>query len=276
MTRVAILGFGLIGGSLALALRAAERRFHVTAIDRAPVIGDAHAVACADALVDVSDEARVSDVLAASDLTVLAAPVSVIAERLPWVLAHARVVTDCGSTKRHIAQRAASCAHGRRFVPGHPMAGLPGGGVRSAVATLFQGKNWLLCPEQADPDAVALVEDMIAQTHAKVVHMSIESHDAAVARTSHLPQLLASALALIVEQHSARAAAGPAFERATLTAGGSAPIWRDIFATNGDEIARAVAELCATLEPLARELAEGERTELADELLARARAIRCP
>ena len=95
-----------------------------------------------------------------------------------------------------------------------------------------------------------------------------------MARTSHLPQLLASALAVLVDAEAARDAAGPAFERATRTAGGPGPIWRDIFASNGDEIARAIAELCRTLEPLAAELAAGEKTDLADELLARARAIR--
>jgi prephenate dehydrogenase len=274
MTRVAVFGCGLIGGSLALALRAAGREYHVTALDQPAVILDAEARSCADAFVDVNDEAQVSEVVAASDVTVLSAPVSVIAERLPWVLDRARVVTDCGSTKRHIVERARSSVKSRRFVPGHPMAGLPGGGIRNAVATLFEGKNWLLCPEQSDPDAVAIVERMIHETRAKVVHMQSDSHDAAVARTSHLPQLLASALSLIVEQHSARAAAGPAFERATLTAGGPAPIWRDIFATNGDEIARAIVELCSTLEPLARELADGEQTTLADELLARARALK--
>lgn len=274
MTRVAIFGFGLIGGSLALALRAAPREFHVTAIDQAGVVADEHTRACADACIDVADEVRLERALGESDITVLAAPVRVIAERLPWVLERARVVTDCGSTKRHIAWQAKACARGRRFVPGHPMAGLPGGGARNAVATLFEGKNWLLCPADSDPDAVAAVEDMVRATRANIVHLSIESHDAAVARTSHLPQLLASALALIVEQHAARPAAGPAFERATLTAGGPAPIWRDIFATNGDEIARAVAELCATLQPLAEELGRGEATELADELLRRARALR--
>lgn len=274
MTRVAIFGFGLIGGSLALALRAAQQGVHVTAMDTAEVVADAHTRACADVSIDVADEAGLEQALAESDIAVLAAPVRVIEERLPWVLERARVVTDCGSTKRHIAWRAKGCARSGRFVPGHPMAGLPGGGARNAVATLFEGKNWLLCPADSDPDAVRAVEDMIRLTRAHVVHMSVEGHDAAVARTSHLPQLLASALALIVEQHSARPAAGPAFERATLTAGGPAPIWRDIFATNGDEIARAVAELCGTLQPLAEELARGEGTDLSDDLLRRARALR--
>ncbi|MFZ5895907.1 MAG: prephenate dehydrogenase [Myxococcota bacterium] len=274
MTRVTIFGFGLIGGSLALALRAAERAFHVTAVDRREILAAPETLASADACVAVDDESALSELLGASDITVLATPVSVIADKLPWVLDRARVVTDCGSTKRHIARRAQSSRHAKRFVPGHPMAGLPGGGASNAVASLFRGKNWLLCPEGCDADAIALVENMVRQTGASIVHMSVEAHDAAVARTSHLPQLLASALTLIVEAHSARDAAGPAFERATLTAGGPAPIWRDIFASNGDEIARAIGELCATLEPLAAELATSDRTELADELLAKARIIR--
>ncbi|MGC4090733.1 MAG: prephenate dehydrogenase/arogenate dehydrogenase family protein [Polyangiaceae bacterium] len=274
MTRVAVLGFGLIGGSLALGLRAAQRGYHVTAVDRAEVIHTAQAQSAADAIVDVSDEAALSNALAACDIAVLAMPVAVIAEKLPWVLERAAVVTDCGSTKRFIAARARGHARAGRFVPGHPMAGLPAGGACNATATLFRDKSWLLCAAGCDADAVSLVESLVRDVGARLVHMDVEQHDAAVARTSHLPQVLASALALMVEAHGARAAAGPAFERATLSAGGPGPIWRDIFASNGDEIARAIRELCETLEPIARELAAGEKTAAVEELLARARAIR--
>jgi prephenate dehydrogenase len=272
MTRLAILGFGLIGGSVALAARAAHARVHVTAIDRASVLGSAEAERAADSRIDIADSAAATRALADSTLTVLAAPVSVIGERVAWALEHAPVVTDCGSTKRAVVAEARKSARFGRFVPGHPMAGLPEGGIRNASADLFRGRTWIVCAEHADPHAVAQVEELVANVGARALRLSAELHDAAVARTSHLPQLLASALSLLGAAHGS--AAGPAFERATRIAGGPESMWRDIFASNGDEIARALRELLAELEPVLAELEAGAGTANADSLLARARNLR--
>ncbi|HWA76607.1 MAG TPA: prephenate dehydrogenase/arogenate dehydrogenase family protein [Polyangiaceae bacterium] len=274
MNRLAIFGFGLIGGSVALAARAAEPGVHITAIDRASVLGTPETARAADALVDVQNWAEAERALAESTLTVLAAPVSVICERVLWALEHAPLVTDCGSTKRCVLERARKSPRARRFVAGHPMAGLPEGGVRNASAELFQGRTWIVCAEGADTDAVSEVERWVELFGARVLRFTAELHDAAVARTSHLPQLLASALSLIGDARGARSAAGPAFERATRIAGGPESMWRDIFASNGDEIARALRELFAELEPVLVELEAGGGTQGADSLLARARQLR--
>jgi prephenate dehydrogenase len=276
MTRLAVYGFGLIGGSVALAARAANPSIRVTAIDHAGVLSSPEAQHAADALVDIADRGAVERALASSSLTVLAAPVSVICDRVAWVLEHAPVVTDCGSTKRRILEQARKAARARCFVPGHPMAGLPEGGIRNASAELFRGRTWIVCAEDADTDAVAQVEALVSSVGARALRLSAEVHDAAVARTSHLPQLLASALSLIGEAHAARGAAGPAFERATRIAGGPESMWRDIFASNGDEIARALAELLAELQPVLRDLEAGTAAGHADSLLARARRLRAP
>lgn len=274
MTRLAILGFGLIGGSVALAARAAQAQVHVTAIDHASVLATPEAERAADARIDIANSAAAERALLASTLTVLAAPVSVIAERVVWALEHAPVVTDCGSTKRRVTERAQTSANARRFVPGHPMAGLPEGGIRNASAELFRERTWIVCAERADADAVAQVEALVKSVGARALRLSAELHDAAVARTSHLPQLLASALSLIGEAHGS--AAGPAFERATRIAGGPESMWRDIFASNGDELARALRELLAELSPVLAELEAGTGTARADTLLARARRLRGP
>ncbi len=273
MMRVTIFGFGLIGGSLALALRASGRAFHVTAVDAPAVLNCPEAQGAADAWVDFADEEQVARALHDSQLAVLATPVAVICERLPWVLERTPIVTDCGSTKRSAVAAGRASPRAGRYVPGHPMAGLPGGGIRRASAEIFLGQNWILCPEGVDSDALACLDDLIALVGARRVDMTPSQHDAAVARTSHLPQLIASALAVIVERNRASAACGPAYERATRTAGGPAPIWHDIFASNSDQIAAALAELCAELQPIADELSRSS-TARAELLLAHARELR--
>lgn len=273
MKQLCIVGFGLIGGSLGLAARARGAVERVTAVDRPDVLALARERKFADEFVDMNDEEASVRALAASDMTILAAPVWVISERVEWALSHANLVTDCGSTKRRIVERARRSPRAGRFVPGHPMAGLPHGGTSSARADLFEGSAWLLCPSGSEPDAVLSVERLVSTIGARPVFLDADAHDAAVARTSHLPQLLASALTVVAARH-ASAAAGPAFERATRAAGGPEPIWHDIFGSNADEIARAIRELCAELEPIAGELADGGRTSRADALLERARRLR--
>ena len=253
MKRIAIVGFGLIGGSLSLALRR-NGGVHVTAIDRAPVLARAEALQAADELIPLEEAEGMKRALERSDLTVLAVPVSTIVRLLPWSLTHAPVVTDCGSTKREIAQAAAEHPRGSSFVPGHPMAGLPDGGIENARGDLFEGRTWILCPEHASPEARVAGTEMVTLTGAHLVELSPETHDRAVAFTSHLPQLMASTLFTLAEDQNARMAMGPAFERATRGAGGLESMWSDIFETNADEVARAADALSQELAKVATSL----------------------
>lgn len=273
--RVAIVGFGLIGGSLALAARERSLAAQVVGVDRADVIGTDRARAAADETFDSSDESGVRRALSNADLVVVATPVGAIEAMIGEILEVANVVTDCGSTKRRIAQRARLSSRRSRFVPGHPMAGLPSGGIEHARADLFVGRPWLVCPEGCDSDALELVERLIRGVGAEPQRLSIESHDKAVALTSHLPQLLASALSVLAEKHRATIAAGPAFESATRVAGGGEAMWRDILATNADEVCAVVDALTEELEHVTR----GLRKEPPDlgaalNLLERARVLR--
>jgi prephenate dehydrogenase len=259
MKRVAIVGFGLIGGSLSLALRRGGN-VHVTAIDRAPVLERPEAQAAADEHLPLEQAEALREALERSDVTVLAVPVGTIVRLLPWSLTHARVVTDCGSTKRDIAHAAAEHARGAFFVPGHPMAGLPDGGIENARADLFEGRAWIVSPDRAEPTAFQAVRELLALTGAHLVELSPDAHDRAVAFTSHLPQLLASALLTLADEQSARPAMGPAFERATRAA---------------DEVARAVEALCKELGEVAVALRRSPPdTQAALALLARARSRR--
>lgn len=274
MKRIAIVGFGLIGGSLSLALRR-NGGVHVTAIDRAPVLERAAARSAADELLPLDEADALKNALERSDITVLAVPVTTIVRLIPWSLSHASVVTDCGSTKREIAHAASEQARGASFVPGHPMAGLPDGGIENARGDLFEGRSWIICPEQSSPEARERVAEMITLTGAHLVELSPEAHDRAVAITSHLPQLLASTLFTLAEDQNARIAMGPAFERATRGAGGLESMWTDIFETNADEVARAAEAVSQELTKVASALRRSPPDlQAALTVLARARARR--
>ena len=275
MKRVAVFGFGLIGASIAAALRNAAPHVELIAIDLPRVLNGSEVVALSDERIDSGDRPRVLLAAEAADLCVLAAPVGVIAAELPALLEAAQVVTDCGSTKRSICAGLRGLPRARRFVPGHPMAGGPEGGAGFARADLFKGQTWLLCPEDSDADAVARVEALIALVGAKSVHLSLIEHDRAVAYTSHAPQLFASALSVLSARAGASVAAGPAYRATTRSAGGAASMWQDIFRANADQISAALRELATELNRVAEGLeAAPPDPSAALALLAEARALR--
>jgi len=245
---VVIAGLGLIGGSVALALRAARPDVEIVGVDRAAVLTTDAVKRLSSRLVDAADVVSVDAAFERSDLVVLAAPVRAIIELVPRALAAAPLVTDCGSTKRSIAAAADACSRRGRFVPGHPMAGAREGGAELARADLFADRRWLICPEKSDTAATEAVQALVKSFGAVPVHLGIAEHDRAVARTSHATQLVTSALAVAASDASAERAAGPAFEGATRAAGGSETIWNDIFASNADEVANALGEIIRELE----------------------------
>jgi prephenate dehydrogenase len=275
MKRLAVFGFGLIGASVAAAVRKAAPAVEIIAIDRPSTLGTPEVGALSDEQVDSADRAGVQSAASAADLCLLAAPVSVIESALPALLEASQVVSDCGSTKRSICARIAGLPRAGRFVPGHPMAGGPEGGAVRARAELFQGQTWLLCPENSDADAVARVEQLIQWVGARSVHLTVAAHDRAVAYTSHAPQLLASALSVLAERAGAVPAAGPAYRATTRSAGGAEVMWRDIFAANADQISIVLRELIAELSAVADRLDASPRdVSAALELLASARSAR--
>jgi prephenate dehydrogenase len=272
---VVVVGLGLIGGSVALALREAKADARIAGVDLAPVLASEAVRRLPATLLDASDTTSVDAAFAGADLVVLAAPVRVIIEELPRALASAKVVTDCGSTKRSIARCADSLSRRARFVPGHPMAGAPEGGAERARGDLFRDRRWLLCPEKSDPDALETVERLVSAFGARPERFGIDEHDRAVARTSHATQLVTSALFVTAASANAERAAGPAFEGATRSAGGAETIWSDIFETNADEVAAALSDVVRELEAVRAELGRNppELTS-ARALLRRAKATR--
>ena len=271
ITQLTVIGAGLIGGSICLAARQAGFAEHIVAIDRTP---DRSRHDIADDWIEATDQSRVEQALDRSTLTVLCTPVRAIIASLPAVLARGSgAVTDCGSTKVRVAAAAADLAGGARFVPGHPMAGRPEGGLRHADERLFVGRTWILCPTQSSPDATELVRQLVNACGATAIELDPQVHDHSVAYTSHLPQVIASLLSVLATEAEATAAAGPGFASATRVAGGAAAMWGDIFETNGEEIGAALRQLGARLDGLARDLERGDAGPLL-ATLDRARQLR--
>lgn len=269
---VTIVGFGLIGASLAAALKERASQIVVNAIDLPRVAADPEARSRVDALVSLESEARCRELVAGSDLTVLASPVRIIEEQLQVFLPHARIVTDCGSTKRSIVAslRGRDASH---FVPGHPMAGKTVGGFAAASGELFAGRPWILCPEGCSPEALERVRAVVRFVDAEPAEMSAEDHDRAVALTSHLPKLLAGLLVRQCHTLGAESARGPAFLGATRVASGDVGIWRDILETNADQVAVAAERLSRELAQLSESLGRGD-LEPTLELLEAARRLK--
>jgi len=241
--RLAILGLGLIGGSVVRALRIrAPSDWFVVAWSPT---GDGPRAAERAGLVDA-----VAPTLAAAtndaDLVLLAAPplasIHLVAELRGTPLADGAVVTDTASTKRAIVTRAR--AAGLRFVGGHPMAGRDTSGFSAADGDLFVDRPWVICSGRVDDDAVQRVEALARAVGAVPVHMTPEAHDAAVASVSHLPLLTSVALVEAVlsrgdknERADARRLAATGWRDATRLARGDAAMGAGIVATNADFIA---------------------------------------
>lgn len=257
--RIAIVGFGLIGGSLAMAIRQRWSSGLIIAVDRKDVLETAMRM-------HVADVAGDDPIMAAeADLVVLAAPVLQnrrILEGLADVVKGEALVTDAGSTKREIVDAARALPDRLRFVGGHPLAGAAAGGLRSARPDLFTDRPWIFTPDdRSRADDVERLEQFVSALGARPGRMTAEAHDRLVAFLSHLPQLTASALMQVVGLHAGAeglALAGQGLRDTTRLASSPACIWRDIVHTNRDEIVAAIDALIAVLQQLRADAAGGD------------------
>ncbi len=285
IARAAIVGVGLLGGSVALALRRARAAQTIAAWDPSR---DALADACALGAVDVA-AASLADACADADVVVLAAPVGdiarVIGEIAPCV-APGALVTDVGSTKTSIVAAAARAfgaggvhANGAIFVGAHPLAGGENPGVQHARATLFDDAVVLLTPEDDTPldgieRATRLWESLGARVH---IALAAE-HDRVLAVTSHLPHAVSCALMRVVAARVSIATlprfSGPGLRDMTRLASSGAGIWTDILVENRAAVLDALEAARADMDALACALEAEDREAVATWLedAARARA----
>lgn len=212
-------------------------------------------------------------VLAEADVVVLAAPVTenvALLGRLESAVRQAAIVTDTGSTKRVIVEAARALPPQLTFVGGHPLGGAATSGLEHARPDLFVGRPWLLTPtgEAAGP-AVERLSAFVRELGAEPKILTAAAHDRLLAYLSHLPQLTASALMQVIGDavgEEGLALAGRGLVDTTRLAGSPPGIWRDIAATNADELGTALDIVVAVLQDLRADLREGAR--LADVFTA--------
>jgi prephenate dehydrogenase len=267
VSRLAIVGTGLLGTSVALAARRAGVG-SVRGWDANPATLRESAVDRATSLVDA---------VADAELVVVSVPVGSVVTTVRDALAAApeATVTDVGSTKRVLA-----AVEDPRFVAGHPLAGGATGGPGRASADLFDGAVWFLTPSPvAEATRIELVERAIAALGARTVRLDPAEHDRLLAVTSHLPHALANLLMRAAARagEDALGYAGASLREMTRVAGANPSIWADIFVDNGDLIAAALAELGSELAEIERALRDGERDTIAtwigDSATARTRML---
>ncbi len=256
-SRIAILGTGLIGASVGLALRSRGFSGSITGWDPNP--DEVHIALRREAITVIADDPFAA--AAEANLIVLGGPVFTILEwidRLAPILRDDQLVTDVGSVKGAICARARDKfnATGQpEFLPGHPMAGKAVGGAENADANLFDGAVWLFTPchtaEASSPAAAPLGDEWrawAARFGARVIDMDPDRHDVLCAWISHLPQFVSTAMcALLEDEFAANADLLPIGGRALreMTRLGASPfsMWRDIAHTNSDAIARSLDAL---------------------------------
>jgi prephenate dehydrogenase len=243
-----IVGLGLIGGSVALAARAAWPRLRITGVDRPDVLDAARRGRFID-----EGRATIGE-LAECDLIVLATPVPAILELIADAgRGHLRgVVTDVGSTKREI-MAAAARAQLPAFVGGHPVAGAELGGLSQARGDLFLDRPWMIVAgNEPDARALSLVNRLATGLGAVPHAVDAVEHDRTMAYISHVPQLVAVALMSAAGEACGDAGlgvAGRAFREMTRLASSPHDLWRGILATNADFIAEALAAFERKLPP---------------------------
>ena len=278
-TNLAIIGLGLIGGSLARAVRQAGAAGRISGFDT-----DARArrLALELGVVDAAPDSAAAAV-AGADIVVLSVPVLHTGEALRSclaALAPGAVVTDVGSTKQSVLDDVAAACGSLPpwFVGGHPIAGTEMSGVAHSLAGLFQGHRVILTPHAAQsPQALARVSAVWTAAGARVVHMDPAQHDGVFAATSHLPHLLAYSfvdmLARLDSHDEIFPNAGGGFRDFTRIASSSPEMWHDIVRANAGPVIRLLERQIGELDGLLRLLRDGRWDEVR-ALFERARGAR--
>jgi prephenate dehydrogenase len=253
--RVAMIGVGLIGGSLALAIKHRFPSLQIIGVDKPHILKRA----LKRKAIDIAEHS-IERAVCSADLVILAAPVNAIAKLLPVVarnIAPGTIVTDTGSVKRAIVEQAQKLFHDGNFIGGHPMAGSEFSGIDAAHPLLFQNAMYILTPTRAtNKKSLRAVAKFFSSLDARIFSMDPATHDSIVAAVSHLPQLTAVALMNTVGKrhpdspaHLSLAAGG--FRDMTRIASSRFSMWKDILSANQKEISKALRLFINQLEKIA-------------------------
>ncbi|HXR75808.1 MAG TPA: prephenate dehydrogenase/arogenate dehydrogenase family protein [Bryobacteraceae bacterium] len=243
MKTVAIVGVGLVGASFALAIRQAGFTGEIVGVS------SSEALSAARKLGAISDSAALEEACRRADLIYLSQPVDRILSTIPRVgplVAPGTLVTDAGSTKVTIVRKAAECLPHTEFIGGHPMAGKEKSGAEAADANLFCGRPYILAPPSGPPSPHgAAFRDLLGRIGANIVELDAHEHDRTVAFTSHLPQLISTALASTLahqEKGHLQEIFGPGLLDMTRLALSSEALWASILAENREPALEALDE----------------------------------
>jgi len=264
--KIAVLGVGLIGGSIGLAAR---RRLQDEVAgfdpDRASL-----GRAVDDGAIDVA-ASSVAEACEGAEVIFCAAPVAGLTELASSALEACgpdAVVTDVGSTKRDIV---AALGSDERFIGGHPLAGAETSGVENAREDLFAGARWYLTPKSERSSGLLYdrLQRTVAGLGARVQAIDAEAHDRLMATVSHLPHVVANVLvgqaaAELTRDSERMPEVGPSFRDTTRVAGANPAIWGDIFASNREAVAEAVDAVAARLREAAELIRKGERAAVSE------------
>lgn len=263
--KVTIIGCGLIGGSVALALKRSQSGYSVACIDLPERLPAIRAAGVADEIGTLEELAKH---VPESSTVLLATPVQTILEtlaRLRPFLREGAIVTDVGSTKKHIMAKAQSLIPpGVHFIGGHPMAGSESSGVEAADPLLFSDRVYVLCPyPDTPPEALLSLMDLVEKLLALPVTIEAEEHDRIMATVSHLPQLISVALMHTAQVEDAGHAmldklAGRGFLDMTRLAASDYGMWKGILETNRDAIQGALERFDKSLSLLRDAVFDGQ------------------
>lgn len=251
--KIAVLGVGLIGGSIGLAAR---QRSEAVVVGFDPDPANAQRAVELGALDAAAGS--VAEAVEGAQAVFCAAPVRALSELVREALAASGedcVTTDVGSTKRELVDRLAGQPGSGRFIGGHPLAGAETAGVEYASANLFEGARWYLTPnESSDSVLYDRLQRTVAGFGARPQAIDADSHDRLMATVSHLPHVIANVLvsqaaATSTEESEGLPEVGPSFRDTTRVAGANPAIWTDIFDSNREAVA---AEIDAAAERLRR------------------------
>jgi prephenate dehydrogenase len=275
---ISIIGLGVIGGSIGLAIKQADPDFIVTGFDSVENI---------DAALqrDAIDFGSISlpSLLHDADIIFLCTPVHTIIELLPIIAKNCKrsaIITDVGSTKSEIVNAAKKIFHSHgTFIGGHPMAGSEGKGIEFADALLFQNATYVLCADNTQKKKISKLTSLLQSIGARVLFLSAKDHDTIAASISHLPQLIAVAMMNMVEQKNKKhpgylqlAAGG--FRDITRIASSPYGMWNDILASNSIEIRKILKEFSSLLSRFEKDLRSSSSHKSFAERFRNAKIVR--
>ena len=279
MQKVALIGVGLLGGSLGLALRQSQPACRVTGYVRR----EASVLECLKYAVVDDATTDLAKAVADASILVLCTPLGQLEPLAEALLRHLKpgtIITDVGSVKGMVVEKLEPifARAGCHFVGSHPMAGGEKTGPSAARADLFQNAVCAITPTvRTNPEAQAVVEEMWQSVGARILQLDPQAHDEFVSRSSHLPHVVAAALARLVldpvNPHEQRTLCASGFRDTTRIASGSPEMWRDISLVNRAALIAAMDQLCEEMQTVKAQLQAGDSAAI-EEFYRTAKARR--